>query len=237
MDTLDYTGPAVNEGSKGVWLGLGDPVRELPRQFTRRRRRRASPTCASSAAAVSSSAAPAYAAEPDAAARLAARSGVCRTGRWSSLTDEPARAARSDMNFLWTTFTRFEPAADIHAADRAHRAQPHRLHRPDRHRRAHEAVVSEGAVVPRRHRRAGDAALERVLPGRATSRWATPSAPISIDPLDRVSGFSRIPKRGRMATIDAVLIMISLQREMLTRIAHLFAMCSASRMSTSEPAG
>ena len=33
MDTLDYTGPAVNEGSKGVWLGLGDPVRELPREF------------------------------------------------------------------------------------------------------------------------------------------------------------------------------------------------------------
>ena len=31
MDTLDYTGPAVNEGSKGVWLGLGDPVRDLPR--------------------------------------------------------------------------------------------------------------------------------------------------------------------------------------------------------------
>src|SRR4029434_2039728 len=34
MDTLDYTGPAVNQGSKGVWLGLGDPVRELPRQLT-----------------------------------------------------------------------------------------------------------------------------------------------------------------------------------------------------------
>ncbi len=34
MDTLDYTGPTVNQGSKGVWLGLGDPVRELPRQFT-----------------------------------------------------------------------------------------------------------------------------------------------------------------------------------------------------------
>ena len=35
MDTLDYTGPAVNKGSKGVWLGLGEPVRELPRQFRR----------------------------------------------------------------------------------------------------------------------------------------------------------------------------------------------------------
>src|SRR5258706_13589979 len=33
MDTLDYSGPAVNEGSKGVWLGLGDPVRTLPREF------------------------------------------------------------------------------------------------------------------------------------------------------------------------------------------------------------
>ena len=32
------------------------------------------------------------------------------------LTDDAARAARSDINFLWTTFTRFEPAADIHAA-------------------------------------------------------------------------------------------------------------------------
>ena len=32
------------------------------------------------------------------------------------LTDEPRRAAASVMNFLWTTFTRFEPAADIHSA-------------------------------------------------------------------------------------------------------------------------
>jgi len=34
------------------------------------------------------------------------------------IIDEPARAARSAVNFLWTTFTRFEPAADIHAAGR-----------------------------------------------------------------------------------------------------------------------
>ena len=32
------------------------------------------------------------------------------------LTDEPARAAKSTINFLWTTFTRFEPARDIHGA-------------------------------------------------------------------------------------------------------------------------
>ena len=37
MDTLDYTGPAVNEGSKGVWLGLGDPIRRLPARVPPRR--------------------------------------------------------------------------------------------------------------------------------------------------------------------------------------------------------
>jgi hypothetical protein len=39
------------------------------------------------------------------------------TGRWSSHRRTGARR-RSPMNFLWTTFTRFEPAADIHAAER-----------------------------------------------------------------------------------------------------------------------
>ena len=32
------------------------------------------------------------------------------------MSDEPRRAVASPMNFLWTTFTRFEPARDIHAA-------------------------------------------------------------------------------------------------------------------------
>jgi hypothetical protein len=34
------------------------------------------------------------------------------------LTDDAARAVASSINFLWTTFTRFEPAADIHASSR-----------------------------------------------------------------------------------------------------------------------
>jgi 4-hydroxybenzoate decarboxylase subunit C len=56
-----------------------------------------------------------YADDPDAASRLARHPAF--TG-WPLLvlTDEPARAAKSPVNFLWTTFTRFEPARDIHAA-------------------------------------------------------------------------------------------------------------------------
>jgi UbiD family decarboxylase len=116
MDTLDYTGPTVNEGSKGVWLGLGDAVRELPRQFTG-----TAPAGVTDVRVYCGGClvvtAPAYASEPDAAARIAA-SGAFAGWPLVVLSDEAARATRSDMNFLWTTFTRFEPAADIHAADR-----------------------------------------------------------------------------------------------------------------------
>jgi hypothetical protein len=57
---------------------------------------------------------PPFAADPKAASRFAAHPAF---EGWPLvvLTDEPKRAALSPMNFLWTTFTRFEPAADIHA--------------------------------------------------------------------------------------------------------------------------
>jgi 4-hydroxybenzoate decarboxylase subunit C len=115
MDTLDYTGPAVNEGSKGVWLGLGAPVRELPREF-----RAAELPAGCSPVHVFCGGclvvgAPKFAEDPGAAARFAAHPAF-RDWPLVVLTDEPRRAAASPVNFLWTTFTRFEPAADIHAA-------------------------------------------------------------------------------------------------------------------------
>jgi len=116
MDTLDYTGPVVNEGSKGVWLGLGDAVRALPREFSG-----PPPTGVTEVHVFCGGClvvgAPSYAAEPGAASRLA---GDTAFKNWPLVvvSDEPARAAASPMNFLWTTFTRFEPARDIHAAER-----------------------------------------------------------------------------------------------------------------------
>src|SRR5439155_22034518 len=58
---------------------------------------------------------PSYAHDPEAGARLAAHPAFAD---WPLvvLTDDARRAARSAINFLWTTFTRFEPAADLHAA-------------------------------------------------------------------------------------------------------------------------
>jgi UbiD family decarboxylase len=118
MDTLDYTGPAVNEGSKGVWLGLGEKVRDLPREFSggaELPRDARSPIVFCPGCLVVGG--PAVADEPGAASRFA-ESPAFRDWPLVVLTDEPERAAKSAMNFLWTTFTRFEPAADIHAASR-----------------------------------------------------------------------------------------------------------------------
>lgn len=116
MDTLDYTGPRVNEGSKGVWLGLGEAVRELPREF---RPPAPPPTDLRDVRVFCGGClvvgGPPAAADPAAAARLALHPAFAG---WPLvvLTDEPARAAASPINFLWTTFTRFEPAADLWAA-------------------------------------------------------------------------------------------------------------------------
>lgn len=120
MDTLDYTGPAVNEGSKGVLLGLGDPVRDLPSQFEGRGEGSGdglprgfddpTPFCPGCLVVTG----PAYDAEPGAPQRLAAHPSL---DPWPLvvLVDDAAQATRSTIRFLWTTFTRFEPAADIHA--------------------------------------------------------------------------------------------------------------------------
>ena len=115
MDTLDYTGPTVNEGSKGVWLGLGDPVRELPREFRSAELPSGCGDVRVFCGGCVVAGAPAYADDPGAAARFAAHPAF-RGWPLVVLTDEPARATASPVNFLWTTFTRFEPAADIHSA-------------------------------------------------------------------------------------------------------------------------
>lgn len=123
MDTLDYTGPEVNLGSKGVWLGVGDPVRELPWAFEG-----ALPSGSRTAAAFCAGClvvdGPPYRDEPGAATRLASYPGFAP---WPLvvLVDDARRTCAGVARFLWTTFTRFEPAADLHAA--ATRVERHHL--------------------------------------------------------------------------------------------------------------
>lgn len=115
MDSLDYSGPVINEGSKGVWLGLGEPVRKLPTTFRNaaitqglREVHVFSPGCLVVGGASHSE-------EPELGSRVAQDSAF---EDWPLivLSDEPRRSVASTVNFLWTTFTRFEPGGDIYAA-------------------------------------------------------------------------------------------------------------------------
>jgi UbiD family decarboxylase len=113
MDTLDYTSGKVNEGSKAVMLGMGEPVRELPRSFEATLPAgvvRAEVFCAGCLVVEGA----AYKDEPGLAARLA---GEAAFADWPLVViHDDAGVARSAPDFLWATWTRFEPAADIHAA-------------------------------------------------------------------------------------------------------------------------
>ena len=116
MDTLDYTGPKVNEGSKGVLLGLGEAVRDLPAEF-----RGPLPAGATAAAVFCPGAlvveGPAFSADRDHPGRLAADPAVAA---WPLvvLADDAAATAKDAPSFLWRVFTRFEPAADLHGRAR-----------------------------------------------------------------------------------------------------------------------
>ena len=108
MDTLDYTSGKVNEGSKAIMLGLGDPVRKLPRQFTGQLPASISHAevfCAGCLVLQGASTPSQVANDPVFA-------------DWPLIVlHDNARVAQSSTDFLWATWTRFEPAADIYAAN------------------------------------------------------------------------------------------------------------------------
>jgi 3-polyprenyl-4-hydroxybenzoate decarboxylase len=112
MDTLDYTSGKVNQGSKAILMGLGEAVRDLPREFRGELPpgvSRAEVFCAGCLVIQGF----AYLDEPAQAERLA-QSAAFREWPLVILHDD-AGVAKSSSDFLWSTWTRFEPAADIYA--------------------------------------------------------------------------------------------------------------------------
>ena len=118
MDSLDYTTPTINRGSKGVWMGVGPKKRELPREFAGAPGPSVSAVHVFSPGCLVVGAPPYRGPDQEEAATVARIAADPAFGEWPLviLSDEPARAAKSTINFLWTTFTRFEPARDIYGA-------------------------------------------------------------------------------------------------------------------------
>jgi 4-hydroxybenzoate decarboxylase subunit C len=116
QDTLDYTGPKLNRGSKLVLLATGPAKRSLPDRFVGDVPHGVSfaipivPGCLVVQGA-------SYADDADLAPRLA-RDPAFSDWPLVVLVDSAAEATRSMELFLWTTFTRMEAAADLHGRER-----------------------------------------------------------------------------------------------------------------------
>lgn len=115
QDTLDYTGPSVNKGSKAMMMGLGkEKIRELPLDFSGDLPRGCSkpyPYLPGTLVVQGVS----YSDDKDLPEKIASSDSLS-TWPVILLVDNTDEATVSMQEFLWTFFTRFEPANDIHAA-------------------------------------------------------------------------------------------------------------------------
>ncbi|MBT8355844.1 MAG: UbiD family decarboxylase, partial [Desulfofustis sp.] len=115
QDTLDYTGPSVNKGSKAMLMGLGPAKRRnLPESFSGDLPHGCDKPVAYLPGTLVVEGPP-YEQDTELPNRLASSADFVD---WQVvlLVDDSADATVSMQEFLWTFFTRFEPAADIHAA-------------------------------------------------------------------------------------------------------------------------
>ncbi|MEW6291054.1 MAG: UbiD family decarboxylase [Thermodesulfobacteriota bacterium] len=115
QDTLDYTGPSVNNGSKALLMGLGREAKNvLPRSFHAELPSgcRAAKAFLPGTLVVEGAG---YETEKSLPQRVAAEAAFAG---WPVvlLVDNLQEATVSLQEFVWTFFTRFEPAADIYSA-------------------------------------------------------------------------------------------------------------------------
>jgi UbiD family decarboxylase len=108
MDTLDYAGPKVNEGSKGVLLGLGPARRTLLREFQGEPPRGVTVEVFAPGCLVLTGG--------ELSADVLAGHPAFQAWPLLVWVDDARQASRSSMNFLWTAFTRMNPASDLHSA-------------------------------------------------------------------------------------------------------------------------
>lgn len=114
MDTLDYSGPSVNKGSKGVLLGLGKAKRKLPREFNAPELPHWIKNVAAFCPGCLVVEIPEYKDDREVVEQVAK---ISDFSEWPMIVavDNLEKATRSEAAFLWTCFTRFEPAADIYS--------------------------------------------------------------------------------------------------------------------------
>lgn len=118
QDTLDYTSGTVNKGSKLLWMGITDanaPIKfpNLPREFTGnlKDKRFTKPKVFLPGVLVVEGSA---FTPKDQLANLLLGEDLGRF-HYVFLVDDSEDAVKTDSDFIWTMFTRMEPASDVYA--------------------------------------------------------------------------------------------------------------------------
>ncbi len=114
MDTLDYTGRKYNQGSKAILLGLGDPVRQLPLEYSGGTLPGIDKIKAYCGGCLLVSGAP-YTSQPDMAAEIIEHGPPALAGWPLIILVDDVNAIVDQTTFLWSVFTRFDPVLDIYA--------------------------------------------------------------------------------------------------------------------------
>lgn len=114
MDTLDYTGRRLNHGSKAVLVGTGEPKRNLPSEYHGPDMKGIHDVAVYCRGALVVEA-EAFEQNPELASTILRKYGDELTDWCFIFLVDDIQAASGQTPFLWTVFTRFDPAHDIYA--------------------------------------------------------------------------------------------------------------------------
>jgi 4-hydroxybenzoate decarboxylase subunit C len=113
QDTLDYTGPEVSKGSKLVLLGVGEKRNDLKNSFTGKLKSKKFSKPIIFIPGVLVIQGNKYNPKDNLANELLKEESI-NGFQFVFLVDDSIDATKSDHDFLWNIFTRFEPAGDIY---------------------------------------------------------------------------------------------------------------------------
>jgi 3-polyprenyl-4-hydroxybenzoate decarboxylase len=115
QDTLDYTGPKVNEGSKLMMVAVGEPKFDLCDREPEALPDGVSASKLFCKGCLVIQTNTSHSDSPKIGKHLASHPNFSAY-RMIVMVDDVEAATKNEMAFLWTLFTRFEPAADIYAS-------------------------------------------------------------------------------------------------------------------------
>jgi 3-polyprenyl-4-hydroxybenzoate decarboxylase len=113
QDTLDYTGPKVNSGSKMILLGIGEEKNSLIPTFKGKLKNKIFHTPTVFCPGVLVISGPKYK-RGDKVLEALLKENSIHEFLFVFLVDDAKDACKSDHDFIWNIFTRFEPAGDVY---------------------------------------------------------------------------------------------------------------------------